>query len=114
MARGWLLAAGATIPAAGLLLALRGHERSLSHAPPFRLGQALIQDLQTTVGEVGVVDPTCKVEVKGAVSGRVMSIRVREGDTVGREILLDGVPFRVVGVLVSAPTIFWSHLLTVA
>jgi RND family efflux transporter MFP subunit len=48
------------------------------------LGQALTEDLQTTVREVGVVDPASKVDVKAAVSGRVMAMRVREGDVVRR------------------------------
>jgi len=93
MASGWFLAAVAAIPVAGLLLVLRGRERDQPHAPPFRLGQVLIQDLQTTVREVGVVDPACKVEVKAVVSGRVTSIRVREGDTVRcRQVLAEVEP----------------------
>jgi len=82
-ARLWLLAAGVAV-LAGLLLALPGRDRSLPQAPPFRLGQALTEDLKISVREVGVVDPTSKVDVKAAVSGRVMVIRVREGDTVRR------------------------------
>src|SRR5262249_9745100 len=34
------------------------------------------------VREVGVVDPEIKVDVKSAVSGRLRSLRVREGDVV--------------------------------
>ena len=40
------------------------------------------EDLQVSVREVGVVDPEIKVDVKSAVSGRVLSLRVREGDVV--------------------------------
>ena len=49
---------------------------------PFRLGKVQSEDLQVSVREVGVVDPEIKVDVKSAVSGRVLGIRVREGDVV--------------------------------
>jgi HlyD family secretion protein len=49
---------------------------------PFRLGKVQADDLQVSVREVGVVDPDIKVDVKSAVSGRVMGLRVREGDVV--------------------------------
>jgi HlyD family secretion protein len=50
--------------------------------PPFRLGKVQSQDLQVSVREVGVVDPEVKVDVKSAVSGRVLALKVREGDRV--------------------------------
>jgi RND family efflux transporter MFP subunit len=40
------------------------------------------EDLQVSVREVGVVDPEIKADVKSSVSGRVLGIRVREGDVV--------------------------------
>ena len=40
---------------------------------PFRLGKVQAEDLQVSVREVGVVDPVTKVDVKSAVSGRVLS-----------------------------------------
>jgi RND family efflux transporter MFP subunit len=46
---------------------------------PFRLGKVQAEDLQVSVREVGVVDPVTKVEVKSVVSGRVLSLSVREG-----------------------------------
>ncbi len=46
---------------------------------PFRLGKVQAEDLQVSVREVGVVDPVTKVDVKSAVSGRVISLKVREG-----------------------------------
>lgn len=49
---------------------------------PFRLGKVQAEDLQVSVREVGVVDPEIKVDVKSAVSGRVLGLRVREGDVV--------------------------------
>ena len=42
------------------------------------------EDLQVSVREVGVVDPVTKVDVKSAVSGRVVSLKVREGAAVKR------------------------------
>ncbi len=49
---------------------------------PFRLGKVQAEDLQVSVREVGVVDPVTKVDVKSAVSGRVLSLAVREGAVV--------------------------------
>src|SRR5205085_8067174 len=46
---------------------------------PFRLGKVQAEDLQVSVREVGVVDPVTKVDVKSAVSGRVLSLKIREG-----------------------------------
>jgi RND family efflux transporter MFP subunit len=48
-------------------------------ATPFRLGKVQAEDLQVSVREVGVVDPVTKVDVKSAVSGRVLSLAIREG-----------------------------------
>ncbi len=49
---------------------------------PFRLGKAQAEDLQVSVREVGVVDPEIKVDVKSAVSGRILTLAAREGDLV--------------------------------
>lgn len=49
---------------------------------PFRLGKVQAEDLQVSVREVGVVDPVTKVDVKSAVSGRVITLKVREGAVV--------------------------------
>jgi RND family efflux transporter MFP subunit len=51
---------------------------------PFRLGKVQAEDLQVSVREVGVVDPEIKVDVKSAVSGRIVALRVREGDVVAK------------------------------
>ena len=51
---------------------------------PFRLGKVQAEDLQVSVREVGVVDPVTKVDVKSVVSGRVLSLKVREGAVVER------------------------------
>ena len=51
---------------------------------PFRLGKVQAEDLQVSVREVGVVDPVTKVDVKSVVSGRVLTLKVREGAVVQR------------------------------
>ena len=51
---------------------------------PFRLGKVQAEDLQVSVREVGVVDPVTKVDVKSVVSGRVLTLKVREGAVVDK------------------------------
>ena len=69
--------------AVGALVAARGKEKSEGAGEsPFRLGKVQAEDLQVSVAEVGVVDPVTKVDVKSAVSGRALSLRVREGAVV--------------------------------
>src|SRR5438876_8697645 len=66
--------------AGGALVAARSKDKSDKPAePPFRVGKVQTEDLQVSVREVGVVDPETKVDVKSAVSGRVISLKVREG-----------------------------------
>lgn len=78
-----LLGILAVVLAGGALVAARGREKSEgSGESPFRLGKVQAEDLQVSVSEVGVVDPVTKVDVKSAVSGRVLSLRVREGAVV--------------------------------
>ena len=70
-----VLAAGAAVVAARS----RDKGDTKPAASPFRLGKVQAEDLQVSVREVGVVDPFTKVDVKSAVSGRVLALRVREG-----------------------------------
>jgi HlyD family secretion protein len=56
--------------------------KNKDEASPFRLGKVQAEDLQVSVREVGIVDPVVKVDVKSAVSGRVLGLRVREGDQI--------------------------------
>ncbi len=81
-----LIAAGvAILGGAGAVLAARAKDKpkDAKEAPlPFRLGKVSAEDLQVSVREVGVVDPETKVDVKSAVSGRVVSLKVREGAVV--------------------------------
>src|ERR1043165_3755458 len=51
---------------------------------PAKVGKAEVADIQVKVTEVGNVQPEVKVDVKSAVSGKVISILHRDGDTVKR------------------------------
>jgi HlyD family secretion protein len=51
---------------------------------PVKIGKAEIADIQVKVTEVGNVQPEVKVDVKSAVSGKVVSIFHRDGDLVKR------------------------------
>ena len=81
-----LIVAGvAILGGAGAVFAARAKDKpkDAKEAPsPFRLGKVSAEDLQVSVREVGVVDPETKVDVKSAVSGRVVSLKVREGAVV--------------------------------
>ncbi|MDQ2978110.1 MAG: biotin/lipoyl-binding protein, partial [Acidobacteriota bacterium] len=74
----------AVLVAAGALIAARSGDKGKpkTQNSPFRLGKVQAENLQVSVREVGVVDPVTKVDVKSAVSGRVLSLRIREGAVV--------------------------------
>ncbi|HKB78449.1 MAG TPA: efflux RND transporter periplasmic adaptor subunit, partial [Thermoanaerobaculia bacterium] len=55
---------------------------------PVKIGKAEIADIQVKVTEVGTVEPEVKVDVKSAVSGKVIDIVHREGDVVRRGDIL--------------------------
>ena len=80
----WVISGSAVVILAGSLVVARATTKSKPEVleSPFRLGKVQSEDLQVSVREVGVVDPDIKVDVKSAVSGRVMGLRVREGDIV--------------------------------
>ena len=80
----WLWGAVLVVVAGGAVVAMRSRDKKdpKADASPVRLGKVQEEPLQVSVREVGVVDPVTKVEVKSAVSGRVLSLRVREGAVV--------------------------------
>ncbi len=85
MKRKWVIVASTgLLLTAGAVFASRGREKGpvKEESSPFRVGKVQTQDLQVSVREVGIVDPETKVDVKSAVSGRVLSLRVREGAVV--------------------------------
>jgi len=51
---------------------------------PVKTAKAEIGDVQVKVTEVGTVEPEIKVDVKSAISGKVIEILHRDGDTVRR------------------------------
>ncbi len=80
----WVWVVLIAVAAGGAVAATRGKDKGdpKTESSPFRLGKVQAEDLQVSVREVGVVDPVTKVDVKSAVSGRVLSLRVREGAVV--------------------------------
>jgi HlyD family secretion protein len=55
---------------------------------PVKTGKAEIADVQIKVTEVGTVEPEVKVDVKSAISGKVIEILHRDGDYVERGTVL--------------------------
>ena len=55
---------------------------------PVKTGKAEVGDVQVKVTEVGTVEPEVKVEVKSAISGKVIEILHRDGDVVKRGTVL--------------------------
>jgi len=86
MKKKWIFAILGVVIVAGAVMAARSKSKPDAKADdlPFRLGKVQTEDLQVSVREVGVVDPENKVDVKSTVSGRVVSLKVREGDVLQR------------------------------
>lgn len=55
---------------------------------PVKTGKAEVGDVQVKVTEVGTVEPEVKVDVKSAISGKVIEIIHRDGDLVKRGTVL--------------------------
>jgi HlyD family secretion protein len=55
---------------------------------PVKTGKAEVGDVQVKVTEVGTVEPEVKVDVKSAISGKVIEIVHRDGDVVKRGTVL--------------------------
>jgi RND family efflux transporter MFP subunit len=85
MKKRWIGTGIAAVVLLGGVVAARSRGKNAApkeDSSPFRLGKAEAEDLQVSVREVGVVDPETKVDVKSAVSGKVVSLKVREGAVV--------------------------------
>ena len=82
--KNWVIAGSAVALLTGSLVVARATTKTAPKdiESPFRLGKVQAEDLQVSVREVGVVDPVVKADVKSSVSGRVLGLRVREGDVV--------------------------------
>jgi HlyD family secretion protein len=81
---GLLLAAGV----ASAVIASRGSNSKAGGEPPVPVGKAEVADVQVEVLEVGTVEPEVKVDVKSALSGKVVALPVREGDSIRRGQLI--------------------------
>jgi len=78
-------AIGLAIIIIGAFVAMKARANG-NQAPklPVKVGKAEVADIQVKVTEVGNVQPEVKVDVKSAVSGKVVSIFHRDGDLVKR------------------------------
>ena len=77
------------VVAIGGALAMKaaGKDKKLPESP-VKTGKAEVADVQVKVTEVGTVEPEVKVDVKSAISGKVIEILHRDGDTVSRGAVL--------------------------
>ena len=67
----------------GVLVAMKAKANNKQEPKlPVKVGKAEVADIQVKVTEVGNVQPETKVDVKSAVSGKVISILHRDGDVV--------------------------------
>ena len=70
---------------AGVFVALKAKASNKQEPKlPAKIGKAEVADIQVKVTEVGNVQPETKVDVKSAVSGKVIAILHRDGDVVRR------------------------------
>jgi HlyD family secretion protein len=84
----WVLGVVAAGAVTAGVLASRGSGTGNANEPPVSVGKAEIADVQVEVVEVGTVEPEVKVEVKSALSGKVVALPVREGDQVAKGDLI--------------------------
>jgi len=84
----WVLGVVAAGAVTAGVLASRGAGTGNANEPPVSVGKAEIADVQVEVVEVGTVEPEVKVEVKSALSGKVVALPVREGDQVAKGDLI--------------------------
>jgi len=66
------------------LVAMKAGGKKEDPKPPVKVGKSEVADVQVKVTEVGNVQPEVKVDVKSAVSGKVIAIVHRDGDQVKR------------------------------
>jgi HlyD family secretion protein len=82
--RKWLWIGGLAVLAAGLSVAARPKGKPEEEKDKVKTAKAEVADVQVRVTEVGSVEPQVKVDVKSALSGKVVELLVREGDRVKR------------------------------
>jgi HlyD family secretion protein len=76
------------VVAIGGTVAIKGNSKEKPPESPVKTGKAEVADVQVKVTEVGTVEPEVKVDVKSAISGKVIQIIHRDGDLVKRGTVL--------------------------
>jgi HlyD family secretion protein len=82
--RKWWWIGGIAVLAVGAGLALKPKGKPEEEKNKIKTAKAEVADVQVRVTEVGSVEPQVKVDVKSALSGKVVELLVREGDRVKR------------------------------
>ena len=82
--RRWIWIAVLAVAAASGFAAFRPKGQPAEDKDKVKTAKAEIADVQVRVTEVGSVEPQVKVDVKSALSGKVVELLVREGDAVKR------------------------------
>jgi HlyD family secretion protein len=82
--RKWLWLGAVVVLALGAWFATRNGDGSAEEENALRTAKAEVGEVQVRVTEVGSVEPHVKVDVKSALSGKVVKLLVREGDNVRR------------------------------
>jgi HlyD family secretion protein len=79
----WIFSIILAVVVVGVFVAMKAKGANKPEAkPPVKTGKAEVADVQVKVTEVGNVQPEVKVDVKSAVSGKVIAILHRDGDYV--------------------------------
>jgi HlyD family secretion protein len=86
--RRWLWVGGLAVALVGGIAAFRPKGQPAEDKDKIKTAKAEIGDVQVRVTEVGSVEPLVKVDVKSALSGKVVELLVREGDAVRRGQIL--------------------------
>ena len=80
--RRWIWISVLALAAASAFAALRPKGQPAEDKDKVKTAKAEVGDVQVRVTEVGSVEPQVKVDVKSALSGKVVELLVREGDAV--------------------------------
>ncbi len=85
----WLVAAAAAVVVVGTTVAMASRSKNgVPGKDETPVVKTVVGDVQVEVLEVGTVQPEVKVDVKSALSGKVVELPVREGDVVKKGQLL--------------------------
>jgi HlyD family secretion protein len=86
--RRWLWLGVLAVAVVGGVAAFRPKGKPAEDKDKVKTAKAEVGDVQVRVTEVGSVEPLVKVDVKSALSGKVVELLVREGDAVKRGQIL--------------------------